>query len=138
LYDIDIGFPIEMMWSKMLQRLIKYRQADAAVPPRSPLDVGLGFTIRFAYADDDAALKRLAALDSQPVPEGPLLVAEVGGELWAAVTIAPEPIAIADPFRPTAELVALLRERVARLTGRGRHTAPARRSSQTRAAVGCG
>ena len=47
---------------------------------------------------------------------GPALVAEVGGELWAAVSLGGEPRAIADPFRPTAELVALLRERAKRLT----------------------
>ena len=37
-------------------------------------------TIRPAYADDQAALARLAALDSEPgVPPAPLLIAEVGG-----------------------------------------------------------
>jgi hypothetical protein len=45
-------------------------------------------------------------------------VAEVGGELWAAVTLAGEPRAIADPFHHTAELVALLRERADRLAAR--------------------
>ncbi|HEY2260600.1 MAG TPA: hypothetical protein VGH45_12840 [Solirubrobacteraceae bacterium] len=106
----------------MLQRSIK-RWGNS--PRRSPLDDGLGFTIRFASPEDDAALRRLAALDSQPLPPGPLLVAEVAGELWAGISLTDEPRAIADPFRHTAELVVLLRERADRLVGRGR-TAPSR------------
>ena len=99
----------------MLQQLIKWRNGGSAAPRRTPLDEGLGFTVRFAYPDDEAALRRLAALDSQPLPSGPLLVAEVAGELWAAVTIGGEPRAIADPFHHTAALVTLLRDRAARL-----------------------
>lgn len=105
----------------MLQRLIKRSQLDSFAR-RSPLDEGLGFTIRFAYPDDDAALRRLAALDSQPIPAHPLLVAEVAGELWAAVTLTGTPQAIADPFRHTAELVGLLRERADHLTRRTRRS----------------
>jgi hypothetical protein len=92
----------------------------------SPLDDGQGFTIRFSYPDDETALQRLAALDSQAILAAPALVAEVGGELWAAVSLGGEPRAIADPFRPTAELVALLRERAERLTRRGRDRSVAR------------
>lgn len=105
----------------MLQKLINpwVRNRSGG---RSPLDDGHGFTVRFAYPDDESGLRRLAALDSQPALTGPALVAEVGGELWAAVSlggeprVGGEPRAIADPFRPTAELVALLRERAQRLT----------------------
>jgi hypothetical protein len=96
---------------KVIQRLINRRRGASAPGERTPLDAGLGFTIRFAYPDDEAALRRLAALDSKPLPAGRLLVAEVGGELWAAVTISGHPEVIADPFRHTAALVALLRER---------------------------
>jgi hypothetical protein len=45
----------------------------------------LELTLRCAYESDAPALRWLAALDSQRVPDGPLLVAEVDGELWAAV-----------------------------------------------------
>lgn len=106
----------------MVQRLIKWWKTDRTAT-RSPLDDGLGFTIRFAYPDDHDALRRLAALDSQQIPAGPLLVAEVAGELWAAVSLAAEPRAIADPFHHTAELVAVLHERAGRLTRQGRHHA---------------
>jgi hypothetical protein len=107
------------MYLKMLQGVIKRMTGSAAVVDRSPLVDGLGFTIRFAYPDDHPALRQLAALDSQDVPDGPLLVAEVGGELWAAVTVLGGRCAIADPFHHTAELVALLHERAERLTRHG-------------------
>jgi hypothetical protein len=103
----------------MLQPFTK-RRRRAGADGRSPLDEGLGITIRFAHPEDATALRRLAALDSQPVPSGPVLVAEVAGELWAAVTATGAQRAIADPFRHTAELVALLHERAERLTRRAR------------------
>jgi hypothetical protein len=65
-------------------------------------------TIRPADLADLAALDRLAALDSAPAPAGDVLVAEVGGELWAAVDV-DSGAAIADPFRPSADVVELLR-----------------------------
>ncbi len=67
-------------------------------------------TIRPAYADDELALTRLAALDSaEAVPPAPLVVAEVDGELRAALSM-PTGRAIADPFFPTLHLLALLRQ----------------------------
>ena len=66
------------------------------------------FTIRRADLADLAALDRLAALDSQSAPTGDVLVAEVGGELWAALELS-SGRAIADPFRPSGDLVDLLR-----------------------------
>jgi hypothetical protein len=65
-------------------------------------------TIRPSYADDDLALIRLAALDSAPTPSGPMLLAEVDGELRAAVSLE-DHSAIADPFFPSLHLVTLLR-----------------------------
>ncbi|MCW2995420.1 MAG: hypothetical protein JWQ18_2915 [Conexibacter sp.] len=73
-----------------------------------------GVTIRPALADDAGAVARLAALDSARVPEGPLLLAEIDGEPWAALTLE-DGRPIADPFRPTAALVDLLRRRAAQL-----------------------
>lgn len=69
-------------------------------------------SIRMASGDDDAALRRLAGRDSAAVPAGPLLVAEVGGELRAAIALEHGAV-IADPFRHTGELVDLLRARYA-------------------------
>jgi hypothetical protein len=73
-------------------------------------------TIRTADAADAGALARLAALDSSFPPTGDSLIAEVGDELWAAIEIG-SGAAIADPFRPSADLVDLLRFRADRLRG---------------------
>ena len=67
-------------------------------------------TIRIAYPDDRTALERLATLDARPLPSEPLLVAEVDGELWAAISL-PDGGAVADPFRPSGALIGLLHTR---------------------------
>ena len=68
-------------------------------------------TIRMAESTDVGALRRLAELDSAPRPvPGPMLMAEVAGELRAALPLDGGP-AIADPFQPTAEVVAMLAQR---------------------------
>jgi hypothetical protein len=86
--------------------------------------------IRRAYADDATELARLAALDSADgVPGAPLLVAELDGELRVALSLADGSV-IADPFVPTAEVIALLRLRAAAETPavkRMRFPAPSRR-----------
>ena len=64
-------------------------------------------TIRTARAADADALRLLAELDGGPVPGGRVLVAEVDGELVAAMPVAGGP-AIADPFLSTSALVSLL------------------------------
>lgn len=67
--------------------------------------------LREATDDDDAQLFRLARLDSRGrPPAGRLIVAENGGEIVAALSL-DDGDAIADPFRPTAAVVALLRLR---------------------------
>jgi hypothetical protein len=70
--------------------------------------------IRRATPDDDAGLRRLAALDSKRPPAGDTLVAEVDGRIHAAVSLT-DGRSVADPFRPTAELVDLLRMRATQL-----------------------
>ena len=81
-------------------------------------------TIRRADTADYVALAHLAALDSSDPPAGDALVAEVGQELWAAVEI-DSGSAIADPFRPSADLVELLRFRARRM--RAEASGPRRR-----------
>jgi hypothetical protein len=63
--------------------------------------------IRAARGSDGLALIRLAALDSADVPAGELLVAEADGVLVAARSLTTGE-SIADPFRPTLEVLALL------------------------------
>jgi len=79
--------------------------------------------IRRTTPDDAAALRRLAALDSKRPIESDALVAEVDGKLLAAVSLTGDE-AIADPFQPTADLVAMLEMRAAQLA-----TPPAPRRS---------
>jgi hypothetical protein len=67
-------------------------------------------TIRLAVAEDAFAVARLAALDSTFVPDGPLLIGLVDDEPWAVLALEGG-AAVADPFRRSAEVVALLRER---------------------------
>jgi hypothetical protein len=83
----------------------------ASIPSRTSPNPAETLTIRLAGSADRAALGRLAQLDSAPAPKHvAMLVAEVGGELRAALPL-DGGRAIADPFRPTAELVAILAER---------------------------
>ena len=66
--------------------------------------------IRAARGSDGADLERIAELDSTRVPAGSLLVAEADGRLVAAIASSTGE-AIADPFLPTADDVALLKLR---------------------------
>ena len=86
-----------------------------------PHDGAPSLTLRYAVPADVDALGRLAQLDSRRPPRGVVLVAEVGGELWAAISL-DDHHAVADPFHPTGELVALLvqRARQLRRSERGR------------------
>src|SRR4051794_31284040 len=63
--------------------------------------------VRAAHPSDATALGRLAALDSGHAPAGPALVAESDARILAALPLG-SGRPIADPFEPTAELVALL------------------------------
>jgi hypothetical protein len=67
-------------------------------------------TIRFVDSQDRRALAALAELDSSEPLELPVLVAELQGELRAALSMADARV-IADPFHPATELIELLRTR---------------------------
>jgi hypothetical protein len=68
------------------------------------------YVIRLATPADAEILGRLAALDSAPPLEGSILVGELHGEAVAALSLTDDR-AVADPFRPTAHLLALMRVR---------------------------
>jgi hypothetical protein len=116
------------------------RRTDAAPPQRQDPDSGRRVsdavvTVRFATPADAPALERLAALDNGSVPVGTTLVAELDGELVAALSVR-FGRTLADPFRPAAELVRLLELRRAQLRGRdrrGRRRAAYRRAGTSRA-----
>jgi len=92
----------ERTWRNWMRRNAK--ASDNSIAPRD------GVTIRRSHARDREALERLAQLDSRRLADGQLLVAEVAGELRAALPLRGG-AAIADPFRPTAPLVLLLQMR---------------------------
>jgi hypothetical protein len=73
-----------------------------------PADASL--TIRFATPDDEPALDRLAQLDSSRTPRGAVMVAEVNGELWAALSL-DDSHAVSDPFHSSAEALWMVAER---------------------------
>jgi hypothetical protein len=75
--------------------------------------------IRASRADEARALADLALLDEAELPVGPALVAEVDGSIQAALPL-DGGRAIADPFRRTSDLVALLEERASQLQPRHR------------------
>ena len=74
-------------------------------------------TVRTASDADAYALAQLAAVDSSTPLAGRTLVAELGSEPVAAISI-DDGTVVADPFRPTAEIVEMLRLRVAQLQPR--------------------
>jgi hypothetical protein len=101
---------------------------NAAADNREPI------LIRAAIGADRPALLRLAALDCAPALEGPALVAEVSGDICVAIEVRSRRM-IADPFRRTREVSALLAVRAAQLDhasvtsedhARGRHDSPDR------------
>jgi sulfur carrier protein ThiS len=76
--------------------------------------------IRVAREDDLTAVTRVAGRDTSQPPAWPILVAEVGSEIRAAISLTDGEV-VADPFHRTAELVEMLRIRArgaaARLNG---------------------
>jgi hypothetical protein len=78
----------------------------SASSPKLPLLAAV--VIRPASPDDASTLERLARLDSRRPLDGNVLVAERDGRLVAALATS-DGRTVADPFSPTADLVALLR-----------------------------
>ena len=65
-------------------------------------------TLRRYSGDDHDPLAHLAALDSSKPPHQPVVVAEVGGELRAALSLNDGSL-VADPFHLTGGVADLLR-----------------------------
>ncbi len=66
-------------------------------------------TIRPAHLGDEAVLDRLAQLDSARLTAGPHVIAERDGVAVAAISETDGSV-VADPFQPTADVVAVLVE----------------------------
>ncbi len=101
----------DMTATAVLARMAR-RGRSAARAPHVPGAAAI--SIRVADSGDAAAIARLAQLAESDVPTGPALVAEVDGEVWAALPLGSER-ALVDPFRPSCEIRQLLRLRAAQL-----------------------
>ena len=84
-----------------------------------PVAAERSVTLRFASSADQKRLARLAELDSSTAPTRPVLLAEVDGQLRAALALTDGAV-VADPFHPTSDLIDLLRARARHLDARPR------------------
>jgi hypothetical protein len=89
------------------------RALGPALPEGRPT-IEEAITLRYGFPDDAQAIARLAALDSAEVPPRPILLAEVAGELRAALSLADGSV-VAHPFYSTRTLVDLLGARALQL-----------------------
>jgi len=87
------------------------RRASQTQPPIAPESC---VTLRTGYLADEESLGWLAALDSAKLPAGPILLAEVDGQLRAALSLSDGTL-VADPWHRTAGLIELLRARARQL-----------------------
>ena len=81
-------------------------------------------TIRMSRPADSGPVTRVARLDSQWPPGEPLLVAEVDDEIVAALSLETG-VVVANPFKRTADVIALLHLRAEQLTLPARRERPA-------------
>lgn len=98
-----------------------YTRVHRRAQPERPVAGERSVTLRFGSPVDQRSLARLAALDSSTPPAQPILLAEVDGQLQAALALTDGTI-VADPFRPTADLIELLRARARQLDATPRIT----------------
>jgi hypothetical protein len=106
----------ELRRAAEIERL-RRRDVDAEVPrpAEGVKPASQAVVIRPAHPEDEMAVRRLAQLEGRPQPgASAVLLAELEGEVLAALPLGGGR-AIADPFRPTAELVAMLKLRAAQL-----------------------
>jgi hypothetical protein len=84
--------------------------------------------VRMARPDDEAAIRRIAALDGRKAPSGRVLVAEADGEVIAALS-ATDGGRAADPFRWTSDVMALMEMRAVQIAGADAAPVPALRGA---------
>ena len=70
--------------------------------------------VRRATAGDEKRIRVLALLDDRRLPAGPYLVAEMGGEPVAAISLSSGDV-VANPFRRTGDAADLLRMRAGQI-----------------------
>ena len=114
----------EMERQMAAERVKELRRAGAAARLRAATPHAAHepeVLIREARSADDLALRALAVLDGADYPLGRVIVAEVGGSIVAALPLdGAGPFS--DPFRRTADLVALLEARAKQIAGEPSHS----------------
>jgi hypothetical protein len=111
----------------------RHRLARGSQPPLAPA-AERSVTLRFGFPADETRIARLAELDSSRPPPHPVLLAEVDGQLLAALALSDGSV-VANPFHRTADLIDLLRARARQLDGRRRPRRAFRWRSSSRMAV---
>src|SRR5262245_12632997 len=97
--------------------------ADARVAAEPHIDEQ-AIAIRLGRVGDHRALERLAALEGRTLPPGSFVLAEVDGEIAAALPLDVNAPVIADPFRRTDQIASLLALRAAQLHRAERRLVP--------------
>ena len=107
-------FRIDLLHDRRRQLESDLRRSQLLAEPRRDAPPDESVALRLCSVHDDPAIERLALLEGKPVPQGRMILAEVDGEIVAALPLrGGEPLT--DPFRPTAHLLTLLRLRAAQL-----------------------
>ena len=103
-----------------LDRRVRGAYLERALPelPSGPSEA---VALRLCRVADDETLERLAILEGRPAPAGRYVVAEVDGEVVAAVSLNSGSV-LADPFRPTGHLLPLLELRASQLAPEARRS----------------
>jgi hypothetical protein len=83
-------------------------------PLHEPQDLPDPVLVRRATAADAARIRTIARLDDRRLPDGPFLVADLSGEVVAAMSLSSGDV-VADPFRRTRDATDLLRLRAAQI-----------------------
>ena len=92
--------------------------------------------IHAARAEDMSEIARVAGRDTEEIPVAPLLVAKVGSDVRAAISLTDGTV-VADPFHRTFELVEMLRIRAGAVAhARSGRRALRRRSRRTALTAG--
>src|SRR3712207_5345182 len=84
-------------------------ERPAVEPPELP-ELPEAVLVRHAGPRDEARVRVLSRLDDRRMPGGPLIVAELRGEIVAARSLLTGAV-VADPFRRTKDATDLLRLR---------------------------
>jgi hypothetical protein len=113
-----------------LDHVARSHRPSAKRDPATPAEAEV--VLRLCTVHDDEDLDRLAVLEGKPLPRGRFVLAFVDGDLVAAQPLdGGEPLA--DPFRPTAHVLPLMRLRARQLTASaGRRRLPLIRWSAVR------